>query len=129
MPAELRICLARGGRTSLLVLADCDHDCAHPDALKNSFWNEAEHQGISRQEFELVTFAFAKDRLENWIEFLLSGKTDEQVEGARTTHDRQASDAAHKLAEFCRLGLSVDMMPPSLQWSSKNWRSIVARLK
>ncbi len=129
MPARLRNCLNRGGDTTLMVWADCDDNCADGEALKNAFWKEADRQGITKEQFDRVVFVFAKDRLENWIEFLRQGKTDEAVEGPPVKHGRNVADAARKLAEFCKAGKSVDEMPPSLQWSCKNWRALAERMK
>lgn len=129
MPAELQRCLDAGGLTTLIVWADCDHDCTDGDSLKAHFWREAERQHIAREQFENVVFVFAKDRLENWIEFLRSGHTDETKEGPRVRHNRIVADAAKKLADSCKAGKPVDGMPPSLQWSCKNWRALVEKFK
>jgi hypothetical protein len=129
MPNQLRLCLNAGGDTTLMVWADCDHDCADGDALKAHFWREAERQGIAPEQFDRVVFIFAKDRLENWIEFLQTGNTDESKGGPRVKHNRAAAEAAKKLAEFCKAGKPIDGMPPSLQWSCRNWRALVERMK
>ena len=117
MPAELRSCLDAGGNTTLMVWGDCDDDCADGDALKGAFREEAEQQGITKENFDRVVFIFAKDRLENWIEFLQTGNTDEASEGPRVKHNRTAADAAKRLADFCKAGKSLDSIPPSLKWS------------
>jgi hypothetical protein len=70
MPSELQRCLDAGGDTTLMVWADCDDNCADGDALKSLFRHEAERKGVTQEQFERVVFIFAKDRLENWIEFL-----------------------------------------------------------
>jgi hypothetical protein len=129
MPLELQRCLDAGGNTTLMVWADCDDDCAEGNALKTQFWREAERQGVAREQFELAVFVFAKDRLENWIEFLETGKTDESKEGPRVRHNRTAARAAMKLAEFCKAGKPFAEMPPSLQWSCDNWRTLADRMK
>lgn len=128
LPAELERCLGAGGHTTLMVWADCDDDCSDPEALKALFWNEAQRQAITRDQFERVVFIFAKDRIENWIEFLVTGNTDESKEGPRVKHNRQAAEAAKKLAMICREGKPVKNMPPSLQWSCKNWQALRNRL-
>lgn len=128
MPAELKICLSAGSDTTLMVWADCDDNCADGDALKVSFWKEAERQGITKEQFDRVVFVFAKDRVENWIEFLQTGNTDEAKEGPRVKHNRDVADAAKKLADFCKAGKPVDGMPPSLQWSCRNWRALAERM-
>src|SRR5688500_2566418 len=46
MPGELGRCLEAGGTTTLMVWADCDHDCTDPNALKALFWKEAQKNGI-----------------------------------------------------------------------------------
>jgi hypothetical protein len=74
-------------------------------------------------------FIFAKDRLENWIEFLRTGNTDESHEGPRVRYNRIVADAAKKLAELCKEGRPIDNMPPSLQWSCRNWRELVQRMR
>ncbi|MFN0136741.1 MAG: hypothetical protein ACKVS9_11575 [Phycisphaerae bacterium] len=126
---ELRTCVAAGGDTTLMVWADCDHDKDDGDALKADFWIEAERQGIARAQFDRIVFIFAKDRLENWIEFLQSGNTDESNEGPRVKHNRAVADAAKKLAAMCQAGSPVEGMPASLLWSCKNWQSLVKRMK
>lgn len=128
-PGELRSCLDAGADTTLMVWADCDHDCANGEHLKTIFWNEAQREGITRQQFDQIVFVFAKDRLENWVEFLNTGNTDEASEGPRVKYDRQVADAAKKLADLCKTGKPLDGMPPSLQWSCKNWRTLVERMR
>jgi hypothetical protein len=129
MPVELRNCQAAGGNTTLMVWADCDDDKADGDELKADFWQEAQRNGISKGDFDLVVFIFAKDRLENWIEFLRTGSTDESKEGPRIRYNSAVAEAAKKLADWCKAGKSVDGMPPSLQWSCKNWRALKDRMK
>jgi hypothetical protein len=129
MPSELRSCLKMGGHTTLMVWADCDDNCADGDALKVHFWRDAERQGIVREEFDRVVFVFAKDRLENWIEFLQTGTTDESIDGPRVKNNRAVADAAKKLAGMCKAGGKVAGMPPSLQWSCKNWHALVNHFK
>ncbi len=129
MPKELQGCLEAGSDTTLMVWADCDDDCSDGEALKAHFWKEAQPQGIARAQFDRVVFIFAKDRIENWIQFLMTGSTDEFKEGPRVKHNRDAAEAAKKLADFCKAGKSVDGMPPSLQWSCKNWRALAERMK
>lgn len=129
LPEELRNCLSAGGNTTLLVWADCDDNCADGEALKAIFWQEAQRQGITRDQFNRVVFIFAKDRLENWIEFLHTGNTDESKEGPRVKHNRTVADAAKKLADFCKVGQPLDGMPPSLQWSCRNWKALAERLR
>ncbi len=129
MPAELQSCLNAGGNTTLIVWADLDHDRENGEALKADFWQEAQRQGITQAQFDRVVFVFAKDRIENWIEFLMTGNTDESKEGQRVKHNREAADAAKRLADFCKAGKPVDNMPSSLQWSCKNWRALTERMR
>jgi hypothetical protein len=112
-----------------MVWADCDDECADPEALKAIFWNEAQRQAITRVHFERVVFIFAKDRIENWVEFLATGNTDESKEGPRVKHNREVADAAKKLAIMCREGKPVQNMPPSLQWSCTNWQTLRNRMQ
>lgn len=128
MPAELRACLKAGADTTLMIWGDCDDTCADGESLKTAFWNEAQRQGITREQFDRVIFIFAKDRLENWIEFLQTGSTDEAKEGPRVKHNREVADAATKLADLCKAGRPVDGMPPSLQWSCRNWRTLIEKM-
>jgi hypothetical protein len=129
MPAELRSCLGAGGDTTLMVWADLDDDRDNGDALKADFWQEAQRNGIGKDDFDRIVFIFAKDRLENWIEYLQTGSTDESKEGPRVKHNRIAADAAKKLATMCREGKPVADMPPSLQWSCTNWRALAERMR
>jgi len=128
MPRQLRLCLDAGADTTLMVWADCDDDCADPEALKTHFWNDAQRQAITKEQFERVVFIFAKDRIENWIEFLTTGTTDESKEGPRVSNPK-ATEAAKKLASTCKENRPVNNMPPSLQWSCKNWWALVNRMK
>jgi hypothetical protein len=129
MPGELRNCLAMGGNTTLMVWADLDHDMPDGETLKQEFWAVAQATGITREQFEQAVFIFAKDRLENWIEFLLTGITDESKEGARLKHDRPVADAARNLAKRCLSGATVPQLPSSLSWSCQNWRKLVDRMR
>jgi hypothetical protein len=74
-------------------------------------------------------FIFAKDRLENWIEFLLKGSTDEAQEGPRVKEGKSVAAAAKKLAQICKGRLQEVQLPPSLNWSCQNWRQLKERMK
>jgi hypothetical protein len=123
--AELKRCLDQGGDTTLMVWADIDDD-RDGETLKGEFRRSVLAEGIGEREFERIVFVFAKNRLENWIEFLVDGSTDELIEGRRVTN-RVAKDAAEKLARWCRTRADEEL-PPSLRWSCRNWRSLVARM-
>lgn len=129
MPEQLKVCVARGSDTTLMVWADMDDDMPDGEKLKEKFWIEAKAQGVTREQFDSVVFAFAKDRIENWIEFLNTGETDESKEGQRVKHDREAADAARKLAKWCEGDEKAPKLPPSLEWSCRNWRALVDRMK
>ena len=79
--------------------------------------------------FDQVVFVFAKDRLENWIEFLLAGTTDESKEGPRQKHGKPVADAARMLARKCVAGAPIPAIPESLAWSCKNWKHLVEKMK
>lgn len=128
MPRELRACLRQGADTTLIVCADLDHDMEDGEQLKNVFWEAAQQAGITHEEFVRVVFAFAKDRIENWIEFLLTGVTDESKEGPRRYEGRDAAIAARRLAEKCRSNAAGPALPDSLAWSCRNWRDLVRRM-
>ncbi|HSV74744.1 MAG TPA: hypothetical protein VLH79_13370, partial [Chthonomonadales bacterium] len=127
MPDEVRACLATGSQTALAVWADLDDDMPDGETLRREFWAEAEARGISRKEFERVVFVFAKDRLENWVQFLNEGHTDESREGPRVRHPREAADAARRLAQMCGEGRQAGL-PPSLAWSCRNWIALRERM-
>ena len=128
-PGEIINCVGAGGHTTLMVWADCDDNCADPAALKAHFWKSAQREAITKEQFERVVFIFAKDRIENWIEFLTTGNTDESKEGPRVKHNRKAAEAAKNLALMCGNAKPVRNMPPSLQWSCENWRALVERMR
>ncbi len=129
-PGELTAVLRAGGDTTLMVWADCDDDCLDGDSLKAIFWKEAKQAGIGKEEFDRVVFVFAKDRLENWIEFLQTGKTDEEIEGPRVKHSRGVAEAARRLADLCgSKERRPSSLPPSLEWSCRNRHTLVARMK
>lgn len=129
MPDELRKCIQAGSDVTLMVWADCDDDCSNGDELKEHFWREADRKGIDRDDFDRVVFVFSKDRLENWIEFLKTGTTDENQEGPRVRHNREAADAAKELAKKCKAGQPISNIPPSLEWSCGNWHALANRMK
>jgi hypothetical protein len=125
-PDELQNCIRAGADTTLMVWADCD-DCADGDALKAEFWRAASRRGVGEHDFDRIVFA--RRRLENWIEFLRTGSTDESKEGPRVKHNREAADAARELARLCRGDKSLGDLPPSLEWSCRNWRALAGRKK
>lgn len=129
VPAELRRCLNQGANTTLMVWADLDHDMDNGDQLVEEFRQGALAEGISEDEFRNVVFIFAKDRLENWIEFLETGSTDEMVEGARVKKGSQVRDAAKSLADRCKKKQADPAFPPSLVWSCRNWHSLLIRMQ
>ncbi len=118
-----------GGDTTLMVWADLDHDMDQGDQLKTKFRVAAQQAGITNDQFNQVVFVFAKDRIENWVEFLLTGATDESKEGPRQKHGRPVADAARLLAKRCLSGAVEPKLPPSLAWSCQNWRSLVERMR
>lgn len=129
MPQELRNCLSAGSDTTLMVWADCDDDCSDCDALKGKFHRMAQSECVDEGAFGQVVFIFAKDRLENWVEFLLDGQTDESREGPRVKSNRSVAEAARTLARLCSEGKPVDDFPSSLKWSCENWRSLNRRMR
>ena len=90
---------------------------------------DAQQVGITKEQFDQVVFVLAKDRLENWIEFLLTGATDESREGPRQKYDRPGAEAAKSLAKRCMSGAAEPKLPPSLAWSCMNWRKLVERMR
>jgi hypothetical protein len=129
MAKELRACLEIGAETTLMVWADLDHDMDNGDQLRQAFWKVARQDGIVDSEFDRVVFVFAKDRLENWIEFLLTGSTDEAQEGPREKNGRRVAEAAKRLAQRCAGQLRDPQLPPSLDWSCQNWRRLIERMR
>jgi len=127
IPDEIAACRSMGGSTVLMVWADVDDDMADGDALKRKFWQHCKAAGVQESDFDDVVFVFAKDRLENWIEFLETGRTDEAVEGPRAKSLRSVRDAARRLAMLCATQADTKL-PPSLGWSCANWRQLVARM-
>jgi len=128
-PGELKSCLAQGGKTTLMVWADIDHDMKDGNELKEKFWKTAQANGVAREEFEKIVFIFAKDRLENWIEFLNDGDTDENIEGRREKRGRKVRAAAKTLGDRCLRGQAVPPLPPSLMWSCENWHRLTELMK
>ena len=128
MPEELQACIAMGGDTTLMVWADLDDDMDDGNQLRQKFREKAIQNGIADDDFDRVVFVFAKDRLENWIEFLLTGSTDEAQEGPRVKDGKRVAAAAKRLAQTCKGQLQGIQLPPSLNWSCQNWRRLVERM-
>jgi hypothetical protein len=126
-PAELRACEAAGGNTTLIILTDADKD--KPEYLKEKYRNAAKAEGLAKEVFEKIIFIFPKYRIENWVEFLINGTTDENKEGQRISDFSTVREAARKLAENCRLNVTDPLLPPALQWSCGNWRDLVERMR
>ena len=112
-----------------MVWADLDDDMSNGDQLKARMWESAQKDGVTTQQFESVVLIFAKDRLENWIQYLSDGKTDENEEAPRIKDTRLVADAAKALAERCKKSQANPPLPPSLEWWCENWRELVARMK
>lgn len=129
VPAELRRCMNQGANTTLMVWADLDDDMDNGKQLVEEFKRATLADGITEDEFKNVVFIFAKDRLENWIEFLETGSTDEEVEGSRVKAGRRVRDAAKSLADRCKKEQANPPLPPSLAWSCKNWQRLVKRMQ
>jgi hypothetical protein len=127
-PKELSQCGKMGGNTTLVVMADVDDDCEHCDALKKKYRQAAKDAHIADDLFNQVVFVFPKDRIENWIQYLNTGTTDETREGPRVSNP-DAVSAARKLAEKCKSGSHNDDFPPSLKWSCKNWKTLLDRMQ
>jgi hypothetical protein len=129
-PRELQNCEAAGGDTTLVVLADIDDKPENGDQLKEKYWETAQKAGISKEIFDKAVFIFPKDRIENWIEFLSKGTTDESREGPRVKSNVLVANSAKLLAKKCRSSGQLDeTFPPSLKWSCHNWRSLAGRMK
>jgi hypothetical protein len=129
MPEELKTCSEMGGDTTLMVWADLDDDMENGDQLRQEFHKVARQSGIEDDDLARVVFVFAKDRLENWIEFLVTGSTNEAREGPRVKDGKTVAAAAKKLAQMCRRQLQRSQLPPSLDWSCENWHRLVARMR
>ena len=128
-PIELKICAQQGGDTTLIVLADVDDVHKDCDTLKAKYHAVARAHDLSDELFEKVVFIFPKDRLENWIEYINTEHTDENKEGPRVDPS-VAADAAKKLANMCKHQDKLsETLPPSLQWSCRNWKILLERMK
>jgi len=115
-PKELKLCGLQGGDTTLIVMADVDHDSVDCDMLKAKYYAKAMEFGLPDELFEKVVFVFPKDRIENWIEFLTTGNTDESKEGPRV-EPSVAAYAAKELARRCkRPNETTEPFPP--RWNS-----------
>lgn len=126
---ELKGVISAGSDTTLIVFADIDDELKNGDELKELYWETAQKDGISKEDFEKAVFIFSKDRIENWIQFIQAGMTDEEKEGPRVHDNAIVRESAQKLAQMCLSGKSDNMLPPSLAWSCKNWHSLVTRMR
>lgn len=129
LPGEIKAATQVGGNITVMVWADVDDDMPNPDALKDAFWAACKQQGVTPEQFNQVVFALAKDRIENWIEFLNTSQTDELREGPRVGNDNEAVQAANRLAELCRKGARIPNIPASHAWSCRNWKALVERMR
>ena len=129
-PQELKNCIAAGSDTTLIVLADLDEKLKSGDELKEKYREKARESGITGEMFEKAVFICPKDQIENWIEYLDTGSTDENAEGRRVKNFSDVKNKAKLLAEKCRRShLPKEPFPPSLEWSCNNWRALTARMR
>jgi len=139
-PIELRACMEAGANTTLVVFTDLDDDCENGDERKKEYWEKTDQtlRDVNSQKrkewFDHAVFIFPKDRIENWIQFLLDGATDEHTEGPRLkknpTGNNRVRVAARKLAKLCqRAERPPAEFPPSLLWSCKSWKTLVHRMQ
>ena len=126
-PIELKICAHQGADTTLIVFADVDDD-ENGEILKRRFKKRADEAGIEDELFRKAVFILPKDRIENWIQFLNTGSTDELVEGPREKKVDKIKEAARKLAKICKTQSHVENIPPSLSWSCVNWNELKDRM-
>ncbi len=127
-PQVLLNCAKRGADTALIVLADVDDDCDSCEELKKKYIKAAKDYGIDDGLLKSVVFVFPKDRIENWIQFINDGVTDEAIEAPRVKNE-VAVAAARKLADMCKTNIDDGQFPTSLKWSCKNWRRFVGRMR
>jgi hypothetical protein len=129
-PQELKNCNSMGSDTTLIVLADID-ELETGGQLKNLYWETAEKNGITREMFEKAVFVCPKYQIENWVQYLSTGDTNENTEGPRVGNDnRKVRDMAQVLAKKCRQTQQTKVsLPPSLEWSCHNWRILVERMQ
>lgn len=126
--SELKSVGVAGADITLMVLADVD-DLKSGSELKELYRKEAESAGISREEFDKVVFILPKYRIENWIQFLNTGFTDESVKGPRIHDNSIVKEAARKLADMCRSGGCNTELPTSLEWSCREWKTFIKRME
>lgn len=128
LPKEIKSLRGLGSSLTILVWADVDDKMPDCDTLKRQFESRCKADGVTKEEFDAVIFVFAKDRLENWIEYLIEGKTDESIEGLKvgkySKDTQRAKEAAQKLAKACKFNEPLVNCPPSLEWSCRNWHAL-----
>ena len=127
-PRYLDLCSRRGGHTTLVVLGDLDHSHKNGDELKEKYWKAANAADIKREYFDQVIFIFPKDRIENWIEYINMGHTNEEIEGPRVSIE-EARKAGKALAVRCKSSQALQNIPLSLAWSCNNWQQLVRRMR
>lgn len=127
--AELKNVLAAGANTTLIVFADIDDEFDDGEELKKLYWEVAQKNKIKKEDFDKVVFIFSKDRIENWIQFIQTGTTDEDKEGPRVYNNSIVKDSANKLADMCLDKKTECKFPKSLKWSCCNWHLLINRMK
>ncbi|MCL2016106.1 MAG: hypothetical protein FWG68_07680 [Defluviitaleaceae bacterium] len=131
-PVELERCTKMGADTTLVVMTDLDDDCANGDILRDKYRQIAENAEIDEKLFAKVVFICPKYRIENWIEYLNTGHTDENIKAPRTDNN-SAKMAAIKLADMCQKNVDKNIgnadFPLSLKWSCNNWNEISRQLQ
>jgi hypothetical protein len=125
-PRQLKAVRSRGGKAALVVLIDADHDSVQEirEVLDRRL-KEADMPTISPED--PIFIAIPKWRIENWIEYLRTGDTDEAAQGARLIDEASARPLAAKLHETCLNGPPLASPPPSLEQACTEWQRFRAK--
>ena len=117
---------ARPG-TALVVLIDADRDSVETirrlldDRLKQEQMNALSSE-------DRVFIASPKWRIENWIEYLKTGKTDEKSQGPRLDDEGSARTLALDLHRKCLVKSPLLNVPPSLGKACEEWQLFRTKL-
>lgn len=119
-PRQVKAVRSRGGAAALVVLIDADRDSV--DKVWNILNDRLKQEGMSViSSSDLIFIASPKWRIENWIEYLRTGATNEELQGPRLEDEGSAREDAGSLYQMCVTRALPPNPPPSLKAACEQW--------
>lgn len=126
-PKELKALRSRSG-SALVVMIDADKDSVS-DVRQIIDQKLAQTGEPPVRVKDLVFVASPKWRIENWIQYLREGHTDESKQGPRLDKENSCREDAKRLFESCIGNVALLQAPESLESACAEWKPFRNRIK